>query len=448
MSDDLFSQVQRRIWTDKRFRALSKPDPNARDLFLYLLTTPRATTIPGLLILGETSLAEELEWPVKGVQRCLAELETAGMVKVDRVARLLWLPNALKHNPPRSSKNVAGWKKHWRLLPECGLLTEATAVFESSLRQRGSSFLRAFLGVLGVEVPEGHREDDGIDDASEMASETASKMPSKIGSETASPSRSQDQEQDQEQDSRSHTARVSEREQPDGDGPCSLQAFGDLLRGVPALEDVSADGMAVSELHEGFVMTHKGRATLELATHAVATFIAQGVPGDRLAARKLLGRFLCNQRPDRGSAPSSVPAEVRVTLEVFGEVWAARKRRPFVASVGDEKHAAALVEAARPHAATLRIAGREVVRFWAERYLADAERFVADQEHPLRLLPGRLTTYGTPKPRKAPPSAPTAAPAGPPAAPAPPPPDLAAGLNEAARAAREGVALRRPGATT
>lgn len=105
---------------------------------------------------------------------------------------------------------------------------------------------------------------------------------------------------------------------------------------------------------------------------------------------------------ERPSEPGSVSDDARVALEVFAEVWAAKKRRAFVQAVGDEKHAAALVEAARPVAAQLKIAGRDVVRFWAEKYLGDPERFVADAEHPLRLLPSRLTTYGAPPAKKKP----------------------------------------------
>ncbi len=153
MSEDFYSLVQRRIWTDAGFRKLSKPAPNARDLFLYLLTTPVATQIPGLVAIGEAAMAEDLEWSVDGLRKCLGELEQAGMVKVDRSARLLWLPNGLRHNPPRSPDNVKGWAKHWRLLPECSLLNEAAQSMMAVFVARGPTFAAAFGYTSGRQVP-------------------------------------------------------------------------------------------------------------------------------------------------------------------------------------------------------------------------------------------------------------------------------------------------------
>ena len=230
-------------------------------------------------------------------------------------------------------------------------------------------------------------------------------------------------------------------------GACAFDDFAAMLSEVPALAVLSGDRMALSGLHQGFVMAHKGRATLTLATQAAAALVAQGVPEDRLAARKLLGRFLANQRPEGERESPAVSPDARAALEVFGEVWAAKKRRAFVAGVGDEKHATALVEAARQHAERLGVRPREVVRFWAEKYLADDEKFVADPEHPLRLLPSRLTSYGAPKAER-----PAKAPQAPKEAPvlvaAPPPANLASGLVDAAKAARDGAMPKRPGASS
>jgi hypothetical protein len=150
---DFYSLVQRRIWNDAGFRKLSRPAPNARDLFLYLLTTQHATQIPGLISLGESAMAEDLEWPLAGLRKALVELETAGMVKVDRVARLLWLPNGLRHNPPKSPDNVLGWAKHWRMLPECDLLREASEALMAVFVARGGAFPSAFSRVCGLPVP-------------------------------------------------------------------------------------------------------------------------------------------------------------------------------------------------------------------------------------------------------------------------------------------------------
>lgn len=180
-----------------------------------------------------------------------------------------------------------------------------------------------------------------------------------------------------------------------------------ILAEIPILADLAADPGAVHDCYTGFVMTAGDTASPELAKAALGVLIAR----ERLAdmspegKRERVGTYLANARRynralprgDRTSDTVLVTEDVRVVLEVFGEAWSAKKRRDFVQAAGDEKHAAALVEAARGHAGRLKIRPREVVRFWAERYLADGDKFVADPEHPLRLLPGRLTTYGAPK---------------------------------------------------
>lgn len=151
MADDFYSAVKRRLWTDARFRALSKPEPNARDMFLYLLTTPAATQIPGLLAIGEAAMADDLDWPVEGVRAALAELVASGMVQHDRTARLIWLPNAMKHNAPRSPDNVKGWAKHWRMLPDCALRAEAGAAMMAAFTLRGEEFAAEFASIAKID---------------------------------------------------------------------------------------------------------------------------------------------------------------------------------------------------------------------------------------------------------------------------------------------------------
>jgi hypothetical protein len=226
---------------------------------------------------------------------------------------------------------------------------------------------------------------------------------------------------------------------------CSEADLGALLREVPALAALADDPALVTDLHAGFVMACLDAATVDLARSAIGAVAAaedlRSMPIWK--QRERVGRYLGNARKynrpsDRGSEPARVTDDQRVVLAVFGETWAAKKRRDFVKSDGDERHAATIVEAAWDHASRLKMRPRDIVRHWAERYLADTDKFVADPEHPLRLLPSRLTSYGLPKkpvPPKEPPSGSTAPLE-------PPPPDLAASMS---RPARDGGPVRRPG---
>jgi hypothetical protein len=419
MSDDFYSLVQRRIWTDARFRKLSKPAPNARDLFLYLLTSPHASQLPGLIALGESAMAEDLEWPVAGLRKCLVELETASMVKVDRVSRLLWMPNALKHNPPRSPDNVKGWTKHWRLLPECGLLAEAAAVMMTAFVERGKTFAEAFSKVSGTPIPEaqptpkGDPKEGGIPDPMGGAMVGAKGAPSPPTIARPSPQH-QIQDQDQDQKSHTHSAGAHAHETRTKTGTMAkVEDLVRLLRESPALAPLAADERAVELQLGAFHMSHGDAATAALAQVAISRLAGRegrrldGAPLDALAER--LGTYLTDPRLRERAAASGpgravdgpLAQDVREALHLFSEAWEASKKRPFLVADGDERHAERLVAAARrsgdEHAAA-RPEIFAVIRHWSRSYLRDgSDKMVNDREHPLALLPSRISTYGLPK---------------------------------------------------
>ena len=86
-----YSKIDRRVWSDKKFRKLSPPPPSGRYLWMYLLTSPHLASIPGLLAAGEAMLAEALEWSVEGFRQAFGEASGQGMVKADWKARLVFV---------------------------------------------------------------------------------------------------------------------------------------------------------------------------------------------------------------------------------------------------------------------------------------------------------------------------------------------------------------------
>src|SRR5436190_22384718 len=87
-----------RIWCDEKFRALSPLKPSAQALFIYLLTNPNTTSIPGLYRAGAAAMAEELGWSLRGFNRALKEIVEQDLVKVDLKARVIFIANAIKYN--------------------------------------------------------------------------------------------------------------------------------------------------------------------------------------------------------------------------------------------------------------------------------------------------------------------------------------------------------------
>jgi hypothetical protein len=124
-----YRKVSTRIWADDRFMRLSTPQPNAQSLFLYLLTGPHTTCIPGVILAGEASLAEALGWPIEGFREAFRELLGEGLseghlhplVMADKKARLIFLPRAVTHNQPESPNVIKSWKIQWSEVPECEL---------------------------------------------------------------------------------------------------------------------------------------------------------------------------------------------------------------------------------------------------------------------------------------------------------------------------------------
>lgn len=119
------------MWGDEKFRSLTRPRPNAQSLWIFILTGPHTTAAPGLFCAGEAGLAEALAWPLRSFRRHFGELEARGMVRADWGARVVWVPRALRYNPPESANVVRAWRKAIADIPECQLRDEA----ESYLRE-------------------------------------------------------------------------------------------------------------------------------------------------------------------------------------------------------------------------------------------------------------------------------------------------------------------------
>jgi hypothetical protein len=142
-----FRKIDVKIWGDEKFRALSRPQPNARDCFLHLLTNRETTSIPGVYRAYEEGLARDLEWSVEDYRKVFREVSGKGLAKADWKAGLVFVPNVIKHNPPESPNVVRGWWKVWDEIPECSLKQEAyqhLKVFIEDFAKGKRGFLDAF----------------------------------------------------------------------------------------------------------------------------------------------------------------------------------------------------------------------------------------------------------------------------------------------------------------
>jgi hypothetical protein len=139
-----YRKIDTRMWGDSRFRDLSSPDPTGKYLWVFLLTGPQTSNIPGLFRAGEMALAEELEWSPEGFRKAFAELFAKGLVKADWKARVVWIPNAIKYNAPDNPNVVKSWRTAWDEIPECALKAEAYDRLKAFTERLGEGFGKAF----------------------------------------------------------------------------------------------------------------------------------------------------------------------------------------------------------------------------------------------------------------------------------------------------------------
>lgn len=134
-------KVDNRTWIDSKFRSLSR---EAKLTWLYLLTGPETTSIPGVIVAGPAHMAEVLETTPERFGEWFGELYRVGLVQVDWTARLVWLPKATRYNRPSNPNTVASWRHFWDLVPECELKSVIWQHLKGFTESLGESFAKRF----------------------------------------------------------------------------------------------------------------------------------------------------------------------------------------------------------------------------------------------------------------------------------------------------------------
>ncbi len=180
--NDRYRKISVRMHADEKYLALSAPQPNGRSLWEWLLHGPMTGPIPGVIRAGVAAMAEELDWDQEGFDKAFREIIDLGMAEYDPKNRIVWLPNAIKHNKPASPNVVVSWAQEWGLVKECELKAQ---IYE-----------RLRLFVCGLDK-------DGktaFSDAFDKSIAKPFSKPSGKPSVKAIPKQEQEQEQEQEQD--------------------------------------------------------------------------------------------------------------------------------------------------------------------------------------------------------------------------------------------------------
>jgi hypothetical protein len=140
-----YRRITARMYNDDRFLALSPQPPSARTLWIWLLTGPLSTPVPGIVLGGVGAISDGLAWSRTATERCWQEVAGQGMAEADWTRGLIWIPKAVRHNPPENPNVV----KHWRgflneWVPECDLRWTAEGELEVFLKAFTEAFQKAF----------------------------------------------------------------------------------------------------------------------------------------------------------------------------------------------------------------------------------------------------------------------------------------------------------------
>ena len=158
-----YRKLEPRVWVDDKFLSLSAPGPNGQTLWLYLLTSPFTTSIPGLYIAGKAAIAEALGWDdrMDEFEAAFQSILEAGMMEYDKKTRLVWIPKAIEHNLPESPNVVVSWKHHYTEMTDCALLRKAVSVISETIcpdDAKGKAFREALTKAFGKALPKETRK--------------------------------------------------------------------------------------------------------------------------------------------------------------------------------------------------------------------------------------------------------------------------------------------------
>ncbi len=141
MARPRYHLVFTRVWSNPDFRART---PDARDAWIYLLTSPHRTT-EGLFRLPIPLAAYDLQWTTERTALAFSELEQAGFIALDHDAALVWLVNAVAWNNPRGPKQVQGAVNALAEVPPSAL----RSLYLARCRQANADLADAIAAQLG-----------------------------------------------------------------------------------------------------------------------------------------------------------------------------------------------------------------------------------------------------------------------------------------------------------
>ena len=100
-------------------------DAEAKLVTTFLRTCPQATAIPGVIVGGVASFADELGMDPGTFRDAVDRAIAAGApFQIDHVARVVFFPGEVERRPPENPGQVKGWSRAWSLISPCPIKAE------------------------------------------------------------------------------------------------------------------------------------------------------------------------------------------------------------------------------------------------------------------------------------------------------------------------------------
>ncbi len=150
-----FRKIEVRMWGDARFLAL---DNQGKLAWVYLLTGPHTTTLPGLWRMSRLEAADDLGMDPKRFQErfreWFAEPFREPMAEADWTAKVVWVPKAIVYNPCPNENVMKHWSDHFSAVPESPLKLKAWHTFADHFDDSSKEWVKGFAKLFAKPLPE------------------------------------------------------------------------------------------------------------------------------------------------------------------------------------------------------------------------------------------------------------------------------------------------------
>lgn len=121
------------LFHDPKFSSLSD---QAKLLFMYLYVNPHSN-LAGAFYLPEGYIRNDIDRSVAQLEKPIAELEGKGLVRYCKRTSWVWLNRHLDYEPIRGEKQIAGFAKLARYIPEtCSFYEDFKRNFDENAWQK------------------------------------------------------------------------------------------------------------------------------------------------------------------------------------------------------------------------------------------------------------------------------------------------------------------------